>query len=127
MLTVRPARATPVASRLTHVRLPTATPATRSTAETVAWTNPAVLAAANMAAHDRIVEGLDAVPPSAVRNARLGVDTSKGVSPPMRTRIALQSVLAPSQTSTIAPTRPSARRTGWMVSSGVAPPAPAAA
>ncbi|HEV3273637.1 MAG TPA: hypothetical protein VG299_02110 [Candidatus Dormibacteraeota bacterium] len=58
------------------MRLPTATPATRSTADPDVWTNPAVLAAAKIAPHDTMVDGLEAVPPSAVRKARLGVDTS---------------------------------------------------
>src|SRR6202035_4228444 len=123
----RRARATPVARMVTHVRLPIATPATSSTAAPVVRTSPAALVAAKMAPQDTMVEGLDAVPPSAVRNARCGLDTSNGVSSPMRTRSAAYSVRAPSHTSTIAPTRPSARRTGWMARNGVAPPAPAAA
>src|SRR4051812_3958901 len=60
--THRRAAATPQASRVHQVRLPIPTPATSSTA---APSDPpatlAVEAAANTAAHDAIVNGLDAV------------------------------------------------------------------
>ncbi len=56
---------------------------------------PAVEAAVKMAAHEAIVRGLEAVAPSAVANARLGVPTSAGISPPSRTRNALTSVRTP--------------------------------
>ena len=125
--TARRATAVPLASKVTHVRLPSATPATSSAAPAELSAAPATLAAAKIAAHEAIVDGFEAVPASAVRNARRGVATSASASPPWRTRNALHSVRAPSTTSTAAPTRPSPVRTGSKVSSGAAPAAPAAA
>ena len=52
-------------------------------------------AAVKIAAQEAIVIGFDAVAASAVRNARRGVETSSGTSPPSRMRNALQSVRAP--------------------------------
>ena len=111
----------------TQVRLPAAIPATSSTAAAAVWPAPIVSAAAKIAAHDAIVAGLDAVPASAIVNARPGVATSAGVSPPWRTRIAVHSVRAPRATSTAAPASASAMRTGSMASSGAAPATPQAA
>ena len=67
-------------------------------------------AAANSAAQEAIVIGFDAVAKSATRNARPGDWTSSVASPPSRIRRADQSVLAPSTTSTVAPTNPSTIR-----------------
>ena len=112
---------------MTQARLPAATPATSSRAPPALSAAPAALAAANTAAHDAMVSGLEAVPASAVRNARPGVAISAGISPPSRTRKALCSVRTPRKSSTPAPTSPNTSRTGSMVSSGAAPAAPAAA
>ena len=119
--------ATAVASAVTHASEPSPTPSTSSSAPPVVPAAPATDAAANTAAHDAIVSGLDAVPPSEVRNARRGSAISSATSNPWRTRSALCSVRSPSRTSTPAPSSPRSTRSGPMLSNGAAPAAPAAA
>src|SRR3954468_17333586 len=85
----RRAPAVPLASTLPQVRLPSPTPATSSTGELAP---PAVLAAANTAAHDAIVKGFEAVPASDRRKAMRGSDTSDAPSLPLRIRNAVHSV-----------------------------------
>src|SRR2546425_4126490 len=77
---------------------------------------PAVEAAENTAAHERIVIGFDAVAASDVAKARCGDATSVFASPPRRMRNALHSVRNPTAASTIAPTTPSVTRNGSIAS-----------
>ena len=84
-------------------------------------------AAANSAAHEAIVIGFDAVAKSATRKARPGDSTSSVASPPSRIRRADQSVLAPSTTSTVAPTNPSTIRSPAKSSNRAVPATPSEA
>src|SRR5438067_1088685 len=70
---------------------PRPTPTTSGTGRSA----PAVDAAENTAAHERIVIGLDAVAASDVAKARRGEATSAVASPPRRTRNALHKVRTP--------------------------------
>src|SRR3954454_13010306 len=75
------AAAVPLARNEPHVRLPRPTPNTSSAGDPAA---PAVLAAANTAAHDAIVNGFDAVPASDSLKAARGSVTSDAPSLPLR-------------------------------------------
>src|SRR5262249_19390894 len=121
----RPTSAVPDASDTSHVRLPRPTPAISSTALGTEPAAPAALAAEKIAAQDAIVSGFDAVAERAVRNPRRGL---MGSAPsPRWIRNALQSVLAPSKTSTVAPRSPRITSRCPIASSGAAPAAPSAA
>src|SRR6185436_13248871 len=111
-------------SDVNHVSVPQPTPRQSSSVCAVPDTAEAVDAAAKIAAHDRIVDGFDAVAASDVRNARPGEATSSVLSPPSRTRNADHSVRSPSQAITAAPTSPSATCSGPISSSCPAPSAP---
>jgi hypothetical protein len=89
-----------------------ATPATSAEAVKPEPTRSAVDAAVKIAAQEAIVIGLDAVAASDVRNARRGVETSAGASPPSRMRNALQSVRTPRYARKTAPMRPKVMRRG---------------
>ncbi len=114
-------------ARGTSRTCPTATPPTSADAVKPEPTRSAVDAAVKIAAQEAIVIGLEAVAASDVRNARRGVDTSSGTSPPSRIRNALQSVRAPRYARKPAPMTPKVMRRASISSSALAPSTPSAA